>query len=125
MKKPIITIGAATGLALLTIGIVAQAQRGAAPPRAPASRTASAHSGPRTPDRKPDLNGIWQVLGTAHWNIEAHSASEGVPAGFSVVEGGPLPYQPWALTKRNENFKNRLMEDPIRKCYLPGVPRAM
>src|SRR6185436_11121761 len=26
--------------------------------------------------------------------------------------------------KRNENFKNRLMADPIRKCYMPGVPRA-
>src|SRR5437667_9510359 len=127
MKKPIMTIGAATSLALLTSGIaagVAQAQRGAAPPRASAAQTPSAYNGPRTPDRKPDLNGIWQVLGTAHWNIEAHSASEGVPAGFSAVEGGTIPYQPWALAKRNENFQNRLMADPLRKCYMPGVPRA-
>lgn len=80
---------------------------------------------PRPSDRKPDLNGVWQVLGTAHWNIEAHSASEGVPAGFSVVEGGTLPYKPEALAKRNENFQNRLTADPLRKCYLPGVPRAM
>ena len=127
MKKPIATIGGATGRALLTIAIaagVAQAQRGATPPRAPAAPTASAYNGPRTPDRKPDLNGIWQVLGSAHWDIEAHSASEGVPAGFSVVEGGTIPYQPWALAKRNENFQNRLMADPLRKCYMPGVPRA-
>jgi hypothetical protein len=127
MKKPIATIGAATALALLTIGmaaVVAQAQRGATPPRAPADQTASAYNGPRAPDRKPDLNGIWQVLGTAHWNLEAHSASEGVPAGFSVVEGGAIPYQPWALAKRNENFQNRLMADPLRKCHMPGVPRA-
>src|SRR5437773_7973446 len=126
MKKPIATIGGATGLAL-TIAIaagVAQAQRGAAPPRAPAAPTASTYNGPRTPDRKPDLNGIWQALGTAHWNVEAHSASEGVPAGFSVVEGGTIPYQPWALARRNENFQNRLMADPLRKCYMPGVPRA-
>jgi hypothetical protein len=94
-----------------------EGQRGSTPP--------PVYNGPRTPDRKPDLNGIWQVLGSAHWNIEAHSASEGVPAGFSVVDGGNLPYQPWALTKRNENFKNRLMDDPLRKCNLPGVPRAM
>src|SRR5439155_9126827 len=127
MKKPIATIGGATGLAL-TIAIaagVAQAQRGAAPPRAPAAPTASGYNGPRTPDRKPDLNGIWQVLGTAHWNIEAHSASEGVPAGLSVVDGGAIPYQPWALAKRNENFKGRLTADPLRKCFMPGVPRAM
>jgi len=108
---------------------VAQAQRGAAPrppaaarPAAPAARTG--YAGPRTPDGKPDLNGIWQVLGTAHWNLEAHSASEGIPAGFSVVEGGPIPYQPAALAKRNDNLRNRMTEDPLRKCYMPGVPRA-
>src|SRR5438552_15849198 len=110
MKKPIETVGAAAGLLLLTIGIAGQTP---------------SYNGPRTPDRKPDLNGIWQALGTAHWNIEAHSASEGVPAGFSIVEGGTIPYQPSALAKRNENFKNRLMADPLRKCYMPGVPRAM
>src|SRR5712671_6023137 len=110
MKKPIAAIGGAAGLGLLTMAItagVAQAQRAATPPRA-AGQTASAYNGPRTPDRKPDLNGIWQVLNTAHWNVEAHSASEGVPAGFSVVEGGTIPYQPWALAKRNENSQNRL-----------------
>ena len=125
--KPIATIGAAALLAVLAGGMaaaVAQAQRGAAPPR-PAAPAAATYTGPRTPDRKPDLNGIWQVLGTAHWNIEAHSASEGVPAGFGVVEGGTIPYQPSALAKRNENFKNRLTADPLRKCYMPGVPRAM
>jgi hypothetical protein len=128
MKKPGTIVGAAAGLALLTIGIAgiaAQAQRGASAPRAPAAPGTSTYNGPRTPDRKPDLNGIWQVLGTAHWNLEAHSASEGVPAGFSVVEGGTIPYRPQALAKRNENFHNRLTADPLRKCYMPGVPRAM
>jgi hypothetical protein len=127
MKKPIAAIGVAAGLAVLTTAMaagVASAQRGASPTGGPAPG-ASAYTGPRTPDRKPDLNGMWQVLGTAHWNLEAHSASEGVPAGFSVVEGGTIPYQPWALAKRNENFQNRLTADPLRKCYLPGVPRAM
>ena len=124
MKQPFVIIG---GLAIATIATAgAQAQRGATPrpPARPAAPT-SVYNGPRTPDRKPDLNGIWQALGTAHWNIEAHSASEGVPAGFSIVEGGTIPYQPSALAKRNENFKNRLMADPLRKCYMPGVPRAM
>ena len=108
-------------------------QRGTTPPRPPARQVppsprpsaTPAYNGPRTPDRKPDLSGIWQVLGTAHWDIEGHSASEGVPAGFSVVDGGTIPYQPWALAKRNENFQNRLTADPLRRCFLPGVPRAM
>src|SRR6187401_2214811 len=117
MNKPVTTCGTFVAL-ILAIGfnVAAQAQRGAAPPRPPAApATKPGYTGPRTPDRKPDLNGIWQVMNTAHWNIEAHSASEGVPAGFSVVEGGSIPYQPEALAKRNENFKNRLMADPIRK----------
>src|SRR5215468_9260123 len=128
MKQPIAAIGVAAGLAVLTTamaGGVVLAQRGAPPTRAAVAPGASAYTGPRTPDRKPDLNGIWQVLGTAHWNLEAHSASEGVPAGFSVVDGGTIPYQPAALAKRNENFKSRLTADPLRKCYMPGVPRAM
>ena len=125
MKKPVIVTAGATAV-LLAIGLAAAApaQRGANPPRTPAVQAASAYSGPRTPDGKPDLNGIWQVLSTAHWNLEAHSAIEGVPAGLSLVEGGAIPYQPWALAKRNENFRNRLTADPLRKCYMPGVPRA-
>ena len=141
MTKQISAAGGAALIVLLTIGMTNDgllAQRGTPPPapapppaaprpsvpRPPAGQAASAYNGPRTPDRKPDLNGIWQVLGTAHWNLEAHSAIEGVPAGFSVVEGGTIPYQPAALAKRNENFQNRMMADPIRKCYMPGVPRA-
>jgi len=90
---------------------------------------------PRTKDGKPDLNGIWQAINTANWNIEAHSPEPGpmfqlgaayaVPGGFGIVEGGPIPYKPEALAKRQENYKNRLTQDPEIKCYLPGVPRAM
>jgi hypothetical protein len=125
--------GAAVVFLAVGFTVAVAAQRGAAPARgqtAPARgqtqkpAPASGYNGPRTPDKKPDLNGIWQVVNTAHWNIEAHSASEGVPAGFSVVDGGTIPYQPWALQKRNENFQNRMTADPLRKCYLPGVPRA-
>ena len=126
MMKPVVTTGGATAVVVLTIGLAAavQAQRGAPAPRPPAAQTASAYNGPRTPDNKPDLNGFWQALSTAHWNLEAHSALEGVPAGLSVVEGGAIPYQPSALARRNENFQNRLTADPLRKCYMPGVPRA-
>lgn len=122
MFKPVTAGGIAAVMLAVGFSVAAQAQRGAAP--RPATPSRSAYSGPRTPDGKPDLNGIWQVLGTAHYNLEAHSALEGVPAGFSVVEGGAIPYRPQALAKRDANFKNRLQDDPLRKCFMPGVPRA-
>ena len=34
-------------------------------------------------------------------------ASLGVPAGQGVVEGNEIPYQPWALGKKKENYANR------------------
>jgi hypothetical protein len=78
----------------------------------------------RAADGKPDLSGIWQVLNTAAWDIQDHSGRLGVPAGQGVVEGNEIPYQPWALNKKQENFANRATADPESKCYLPGVPRA-
>ncbi len=89
---------------------------------------------PHGPDGHPNLNGIWQAMNTANWNLEDHVAQQGLvvalgaagaePGGLSVVEGGKIPYLPAAVAKRKENFENRLTSDPEIKCYLPGVPRA-
>ena len=38
--------------------------------------------------------------------------------------GGEIPYQDWALEKKQENWAGRPTADPETKCYLPGVPRA-
>ena len=78
---------------------------------------------PRTADGKPDLSGVWQVLNTAAVNVQAHHALKDEPAGVGVVEGGEIPYQPWAAKKQQENFASRATADPVSKCYLPGVPR--
>lgn len=103
---------------------------------------------PRTASGKPNLNGIWQALNTANWDIQTHAAKAAlvmrpgpivpvpakevlalgaigaVPAGLGVVEGGEIPYKPEALAKKKENQENWLARDPEVKCYLPGVPRA-
>jgi hypothetical protein len=96
---------------------------------------------------RPNLNGIWQAINTANWDIQAHSAKAAplrpgpivavpakevlafgavgsIPAGDGVVEGDELPYRPEALKKKQENQANWLTRDPEIKCYLPGVPRA-
>jgi hypothetical protein len=103
---------------------------------------------PRTPDGKPDLNGIWQSLNEANYDIEAHMARPAmalrpgpygpvpatavlalgavgaVPPGMGIVEGGAIPYKPEMLAKKKENQEKWLERDPEIKCYLPGVPRA-
>ena len=79
---------------------------------------------PRTRDGHPDLQGVWQVLNAAAWNVEDHPASLGVPPGSGVVVGGTIPYRPSALAKKKENFANRAKLDPEARCYLPGVPRV-
>jgi hypothetical protein len=96
--------------------------------------TAATYRAPRTVDGKPDLSGIWQAMNTAEWDIQAHDAKPGpvvvmgaeggIPAGFGVVEDGPLPYRPEALAKKKENEANWLALDPVVKCFLPGLPRA-
>jgi hypothetical protein len=81
---------------------------------------------PRTADGKPNLQGIWQATSTAGADLQDHVAGLNMEAGRSVLAGGgAIPYQPWALKKRTENFQNRQTGDPLSKCYIPGVPRIM
>jgi hypothetical protein len=85
---------------------------------------------------QPNINGIWQAMNSANWNLEAHSAEAldgfwqlgslaAIPAGQSVIDGdGKIPYLPDALAARAENRAGWPEADPETKCYLPGIPRA-
>jgi len=141
---------AALALASLVIGGQAQAAPAKAKPAATAAKpAASAYRAPRGPDGKhPDLNGVWQAMNNANWNIEPHAASAAlqmrpgpvtpvpakevlalgavgsVPAGLGIVQGGMIPYTAEAKKKRDENKADWIHRDPEIKCYLPGVPRA-
>jgi hypothetical protein len=119
----------------LTAGLLMS--RNATNAQAPAAAQAPTYRAPRTADGKPNLNGIWQALNEANWDLEPHAASQGpvlslgaaysVAPGIGVVEGGSIPYKPEALAKKKENFANRLDRekgDPEIKCYMGGVPRS-
>ena len=82
----------------------------------------------RTDFGHPNLQGVWRVQNTAHFDLQDHAGAYGIPAGFGVVvdpPDGSIPYQDWARAKKAENFKQRETEDPYSKCYLAGVPRTM
>jgi hypothetical protein len=94
-----------------------------------------AQSQPARLSGRPNLNGIWQAINTAFWNLEDHSAATvdgiwrlgailAIPAGQSVVRGGTIPYRPEALARRNDNRAKWPAADPEAKCYMLGVPRV-
>ncbi|MEX1197731.1 MAG: hypothetical protein WEB57_07720 [Pseudohongiellaceae bacterium] len=119
-----------------------------APQTASAQMQGGEDSIPRTPDGKPDFNGIWQAMANANVNLEpappkaAHALVPGdfvpvpapevvalgavgaVPASQGVVVGGEIPYKEGARERQVENRENWLSRDPEIKCYMPGVPRA-
>jgi hypothetical protein len=133
----VIGLAAATAVAIVALNTI------------PASGQATAYKAPRAPGtNNPDMNGIWQALGSAHYDIEPHVAKPAmalrpgpygplphqqvlylgavgaVPGGLGIVEGGEIPYTPAARKKKMENQEKWLELDPEIKCYLPGVPRA-
>ena len=136
--------------AAVTLSVTAQQGRqggAAAPaPAAPAQGRGAAAPAqgrgaatPARPDRiagRPNLNGIYQAINTANWNLEDHSASAtsfwqlgaigAIPAGQSVIvdNNGTIPYNPAGLKKRTENQAGWPKSDPEAKCYMPGLPRA-
>ncbi|HEV2201472.1 MAG TPA: hypothetical protein VGR73_16760 [Bryobacteraceae bacterium] len=122
---------AAAGIALLPAAAFAQAPASSQAKSAPAAPARAAI--PRLTDGKPNLNGIWQAMNTANWDLVTHGPSQGpaafgtfltTPPGLGVVEGDAIPYLPDAAIKKKENYANRWIADPELKCYLPGVPRA-
>ena len=127
------------GLASMAMIAVTVQAAPAAPRAYVATRGAGGH---------PDMNGVWEVMYTANWDIEPHAARAAlafrpgpfgpvpakevvalgavgsVPAGLGIVENGPIPYTPEALAVKKDNQLHWLERDPEIKCYLPGVPRA-
>ena len=146
MRKPSRNLSAAVAILVCVVAtpIALLAQAAA---QAPTPGTFPRFTVPRMADGRPNLNGIWQALVTANFNLEDHEAQAGPftelvgtytaeAAGQSVVEGGVIPYKPEALAKRKQNFENRAkvdvsrddtwhdLGDPELKCYMPGIPRA-
>jgi hypothetical protein len=118
----------AAALVVLTLPLAAQTPapgRGSAP---------APYRAPRAADGHADLNGIWQAMNTANWNLQDHPAYAGpmweagaigaVPAGQGVVEGNEIPYLPAKLDQKKKNFDNRRTDDPEAKCYMGGIPRS-
>ena len=135
MRKNFVLGTVATVAMMALVPSAAQAQAA----RAPAASGGPAAPVPARLGGHPNLNGVWQVLSEANWDLEPHSAQSGPlgaagehvlgtwsaePPGLGVVEGERLPYKPDALAMLNRNKSHRIVHDPEAACYLPGIPRA-
>ncbi|MEQ8407753.1 MAG: hypothetical protein RKH07_05715 [Gammaproteobacteria bacterium] len=95
---------------------------------------AEADAIPRLANGDPDFNGLWQALGNSHWNIEPSAADfppspelgafGASPASVGIVVGGEIPYTAEARAQQQANKADWLAQDPVVKCYMPGIPRA-
>jgi len=116
--------------------------------RSVGGQSSPSFNAPRTAGGQPDLNGFWQALNTANWDLEEHGALPSPnprllgaylaqPPGPSVVEGGTIPYKPEALAERKRLREGQLLvdalnldnttedtADPEAKCFQGGVPRS-
>jgi len=139
--------------ALVVVLSLAPAPAAGQTPRTPAR----AWTPPRTPDGQPDIQGYWIPGGpTAAPTFPIYTLEGGkmyderqtsifgggnalrsadgtvLTPGSVVVDppSGKIPYQPWALAKRQENFENHTHPtkpehiDGRARCHLPGVPRT-
>src|SRR5437867_12333959 len=102
----------------------------------PVAGQTAAYRAPRAPDGHPDLNGIWQALNEANYDLEMHMARPAmalrpgpygavpaapvlalgavgsVPPGMGVVEGGTIPSKPEMLAQKKANLEKWLERDP-------------
>jgi len=134
-QSGLLLLGATTSVVVMLVLLAARTSGQGVPTSYRAPRLAGT--------RAPNLNGVWQAMTTANWDIQAHAAAPspfpnllgvyGATPGGSGIVDGEIPYKPEALEQRRKNFENRLKVnprdvnasgDPEAKCYLPGVPRA-
>src|SRR5947209_18991518 len=97
IRSVLIPVGSAAAVALLWLVVTATAGQAPTAGRFPSYRA------PRLAGHS-DLNGVWQALVTANWNIQDHEAQPRVhaelmgayatgPEGLLALEAGMIQYQ--------------------------------
>jgi len=81
----------------------------------------------RTPDGQPNIEGTWQPrAGGAAYSVLPHAGGFflGSESKTGIVEGGELPYQPWAA-EEVKRLTEHMELDPTGHCHFEGIPHAL
>jgi hypothetical protein len=117
---------------------IGAADQGAPRPAAPAP--AGGYAPARTSDGQPDIQGIWNPIGT-FYNIQdlgfqaryQNFRDDPAQRGKSLIidpPDGKIPYQPWAAEKVKLVLEHHAdptpqFLDPNARCFMQGVPRHL
>src|SRR5678815_6063583 len=79
---------------------------------------------PRAADGKPDLSGIWEVVGDLVMPTDGRIRSKYVYNIASDLPDG-APFLPWAKALHDERTRNLGVGAPTESCLPHGIPDAM
>ena len=91
------------------------------------AKTAQPYTPARTADGQPDIEGTWNPrAGGSAYSVLPHAGGFflGAESKTGIVEGGVLPYQPWAA-KEVANLTDHMELDPTGHCHFEGIPHAL
>ena len=99
-------------------------QRAPNTPRLPDGTPNLAAPVPRAIDGKPDLSGVWEVVGDRVMPTDGRIRSKYVYDIASDLQGG-APFQPWSKALHEQRQKGLGVGAPTERCLPHGIPDAM
>ena len=93
-------------------------------PRLPNGKPNLAAPAPRAADGKPDLSGVWEVVGDRVMETDGRVRSKYLYNIAADLPGG-APFLPWAKALHDERQKALGVGAPSERCLPHGIPAAM
>ena len=93
-------------------------------PRLPDGKPNLAAAPPKTAEGRPDLSGIWEVVGDRVMETDGRVRSKYVYDIAADLPGG-APFLPWAKALHDERQKALGVGAPSERCLPHGIPDAM
>ena len=77
-----------------------------------AARAAEPYKASRTADGKADLNGVWQAVNTANWDLQEHVARTGLVVALGAVLGASVSWRAVRsrISRKRQQKRRRILK---------------